>query len=209
MSILKWNLSFALHHNLKRTNYLKELQNVWKRCREGLCEWFSSIFTNLFLKMVLRLRTSPTNLIRHWTTGKRGGRGKVHGNCQSNLVPRLSNNSLVFPLFHFLPISCFCSSSPFVYSKPFCWETLKTTFLLIFNYVGFLILLREPDWFCNLTFRADVTFFRPAVHQWKIGRKMLLKESPLETLLQMFGGCWPWYSSSPQNCLLRCCILRS
>lgn len=126
MSILKWNLSFALHHNLKRTNYLKELQNVWKRCREGLCEWFSSIFTNLFLKMVLRLRTSPTNLIRHWTTGKKGKRGnKVHGDCQSNLVC-LSNNFIPsfspfstfspFPLsVLFLPLS---TPSPFEGKRP-------------------------------------------------------------------------------------------
>ena len=160
--------------------------------------------------MVLRLRTFSTNLIRRWTTGKRGKRwNKVHGDChqiwspafQTTLFPR-------FPPFPLSPHFLFLFFFSLCLLQALLKGNAQNNFLLIFNCVGFLILFRQPDWFCNLTFRAGA-FFRPAVHQWKIGRKMLLKESPLETLLQLFGGCWPWYSNSPQNCLLRCCILRS
>ena len=63
-----------------------------------------------------------TNLIRRWTTGKRGKRGnKVHGDCQSNLVRCLSYNFIPsfspFSTFSSFPVSVLLlplsSPSPF------------------------------------------------------------------------------------------------
>ena len=162
MSILKWNLSFALFF-LKRTNYLKEFWILWKRCREGTVNEFPRFLQFCFWKLLCGYR----HFLQIWSGAGQQGKGEKEGIKSTEIANQIWSpafQTTLFPRFPPFPLSphfLFRFFFSFCLLQALLKKNAKTTFVLIFSYVRFWILFREPDWFCNHTFWAGVAYFRP------------------------------------------------